>query len=190
MAFIYDIPHPKKGQLTLLCNNSIVANSKSKTYLVNRMKVWQDELCDASVLQDSRYEIVDMFQNNLVIASYFYRAGEKAHGRPREPQGAQINFVAIDPIRPIRYSVCYAIADDNDNIITDLDLLGRLYDFRFVNNFPCEITNKTLAYMATYLPLSEETFVKGYGLGEKKYQKCGKEFIACINRYLDEKTNK
>lgn len=87
------------------------------------------------------------------------------------------------------YSRTYAIADDNDTIITDMELLGLLYDFRYINTLPCEITNKSLAYFATYPPTTKESFVKSYGVGEAVYIKCGEKILDFIINYLDKKSH-
>ena len=181
---MYDIIYPKKGQLTLLCNGSILANSKKKSYLINRMLVNQDECISAGIAQENTYQIVDMFQNNRILETHFFKEGESGNGKKRKPQGKNINFVAVDPIRPI-FSVCYAIADVEGSIITDMDLLGELYDFRYRNPIGCEITNKTLAYLATYVPRSKEEIIDCFGFGEKKYEKCGKMFLKFIKEYLE-----
>ena len=188
MPIKYDIIYPKKGQLTLLCNGGILANSAKKSYLINKMKTNQDEMIASNVEQKNVYEIVDFLQDNLVLETYTFESGEKGNGKRRESQGKNINFVEIDPVRPV-FSTCYAIANNDGEIITNLDLMGLLYDCRYINSFPCEISNKTLAYLATYIPTSKEELLCCYGFGEKKYKKCGEKLLAFILNYLKENAN-
>ena len=184
---LYDIVLPKEGQLTLTCNGAIIANAKNKTYLVNKMRVHQDECCDVGIQCENVYQIVDMHKGNFVLETFKFPIGQRGNGQKRAPQGKNINFVIIDSIVPVQYSSCYAIADEKGNIITDLDLLKRLYDFRFENRIPCEITNKTLAYFATYLPVTKADFISSYGVGERVYDKCGEKFLDVIRAYIESK---
>ena len=181
----YDIVYPRKGQLTLLCNNQIIANSKSKAYLRNRMCVFQDELCEIGLERENTYVIVDM-QNNCILETHIYKVGEKGEGKKRKPQGRNIKFLEIEPIRPTKYSQCYVVVDEENKIISDLDLLGDLYDFRFYQHLPCETSNKTLAFLAAYPPETKDQLIDCYGFGAKMYEKCGERILEFFKNRNDQ----
>ena len=190
----YDIIYPKEGQLTLLCNDVILANSKKKSYLKNIMIVNQNEICDSGIKQIMEYKIIDMFKNNEIVFQKIYKSGEcdEKEGNPREAQATNINFVEIEPILPLKWETSYGINNSKGECITDLVLLKLLYVLRMkldnkVSNF---ISNKTLTHMATVYPLTKEEMLKIYGVGEKNYEKFGDIFIKIISIYLNKEETK
>jgi len=95
----------------------------------------------------------------------------------RYVDGERIEEIEKEPIQ--------VICNEDQNIITDLELLQFLYDVRFIKRFPVMITNKALVSMATYKPLSKEEFVALPGIGEGIYRVCGEQFIHAIKSYID-----
>lgn len=87
------------------------------------------------------------------------------------------------------------IADDEGNIITDMELLSELRNLRGKiaqeNKKPAYtiIGNKGLVNLATYRPETREEFVALYGLGEKTYNAYGTRFIAAIKEYYAKRSS-
>lgn len=81
------------------------------------------------------------------------------------------------------------VADDEGNIITDLELLTELRSLRSQimreDKRPAYtiIGNKGLVSLATYRPETREDFISLYGLGEKTYSEYGMRFIEAIKRF-------
>lgn len=82
------------------------------------------------------------------------------------------------------------ICDNDGKIVTDLILLSILYDLRYTYVIPAVISNKALVSMATYKPLSKETFIQLPGLGEKIYNTCGELFISTIRNHIENDTRR
>ena len=80
------------------------------------------------------------------------------------------------------------ICDNEGKIVTDLKLLSILYDLRCRYAIPVVISNKAIVSMATYKPLSKETFIQLHGLGESIYNTCGELFITTIRDYIENYT--
>lgn len=82
------------------------------------------------------------------------------------------------------------VADDEGNIITDMDLLAELRSLRGKimkeSNKPAYtiISNKGLVSLATYKPETREEFIVLYGLGETTYVTYGSRFIEAIKEYF------
>ena len=87
----------------------------------------------------------------------------------------------------------YIIADDDGNIITDMDLLAELRSLRFqiAKAKSCApykiINNKVLVSLATYRPETREDFIALYGLGETTYNEYGVKFIEAIKKFYSKK---
>ena len=190
----YDIIYPKEGQLTLLCNDVILANSKKKSYLKNIIIVNQNEICDSGIKQIMEYKIIDMFKNNEVVFQKNYKVGERdeKEGSHRESQAINLKFVEIEPILPIKWETSYGINNSKGECITDLELLKLLYIVRMKldNKISNIISNKTLTHMATSYPITKDEMLKIYGVGEKTYENFGEIFIKIISMYLNKKENK
>lgn len=181
MAFIYDIPYmknPKKGDLALqICVESgwsTLNYSSNLSYLKGKMKAHRKM---SGAEHNVIYRIVD--ENEKVYFSKEYGIGEEAQTRQNynKPVAKKINFVEFGE------DGLYIIEDEEGNNITDVNLLYFLYDFRFYNIIPCMIDNKTLTHLATNPPTNKSEFIAIYGMGEKKYDKCGELFIEAINNF-------
>ena len=85
------------------------------------------------------------------------------------------------------------VADDDGNILTDMELLAELRSLRAQimreDKRPAYtvIDNKGLVTLATYRPETKEEFVSLYGLGETTYNAYGARFIEAIKKYYAEK---
>ena len=85
------------------------------------------------------------------------------------------------------------VADDEGNIITDMELLAELRSLRLQiareeNKAAFKIlTNKSLVSLATYRPETREDFISLYGLGEVKYNDYGVKFIEAIKKFYFKK---
>ncbi len=81
------------------------------------------------------------------------------------------------------------VADDDGEIITDMELLAELRAVRLQisreENLAAFhiLTNKQLVSIATYRPETREEFVSLYGLGEGKYETYGAKFIEAIKSF-------
>ena len=75
------------------------------------------------------------------------------------------------------------ICDENNNIITDINLMHVIYNYIYIERLP--ITNNKIVSvsLATYKPLTKDEFLKCDGLGEKIYNKCGEELLMLIKNY-------
>ena len=84
------------------------------------------------------------------------------------------------------------VADDEGNIITDMELLAALRALRFdiakeKGIAPYQvINNQGLVSLATYRPASREEFIALYGLGKVKFDTFGMLFIEAIKKYYAE----
>ena len=57
----YDIPFPKDGQLTLMYDGMPLNVSKSKAYLIEKMKAHRDDMLKMGIYDKSaEYEIIDI----------------------------------------------------------------------------------------------------------------------------------
>ena len=100
-------------------------------------------------------------------------------------------------INKIEYSTSFiekdgfqVIVDRNGNMITDMELLSKLRALRMklakengLSEF-CIMHKSTLVMLATDKPVTKEEFLSIYGLGEKKYESYGEEFIAEIKKHV------
>ena len=83
------------------------------------------------------------------------------------------------------------IADNDGNLITDMELLQHLRNVRLKimkqENRPAYtiISNKGLVSLATYKPSCKEEFMKLNGLGESSYNSYGQIFIKAIKDYYN-----
>ena len=81
------------------------------------------------------------------------------------------------------------IADDDGQILTDMELLTYLRNVRSkimkTENKPAYtiIGNKGLVSLATYRPENREEFIALYGLGETTYNAYGLQFIQAIKDF-------
>ena len=85
------------------------------------------------------------------------------------------------------------VADDNGNIITDMELLSELRSLRtqimIEDKRPAYtiIGNKGLVSLATFRPETREEFISLYGLGETTYNTYGLRFIEAIKKFYAKK---
>ena len=85
------------------------------------------------------------------------------------------------------------ILDENDNVLTDIDLLEKLKKERLSISRANKIkafmifTNQQLVALATYKPTNYERFISIYGLGEGKYKLYGECFVEIIIKHMKEK---
>ena len=177
--YLYDIPYPKKGQMALTFNGVNIICSKIKSYLIEKMKAYQDEVYDNQEIPKFEYEIVTYEGESVYRQSYL----------PGERGNASTPYFKStpDPVHYVERNGFRLISDDNENVLTDEALLEHLYNFRFVTHFPVIVSNRALVGMATYKPMTKEEFVKIKGLGEKVYDKCGEQFLAAIRSYMEGK---
>lgn len=201
----YDIHIPKKGEYALCYSDdgelwSAPLNvSKKIWYLNSKMKAHRDEMCAMGYVGKAYYRIEDSLQK--VISTHIFQEGEKG--------GSTIPYSKKTPKPKINYTKAYVyeyfgeivveekpdafpitsfdvICDDDGNVLTDLKLLQLLSTFLYKERIPI-IAHKSKVSIATYLPLSKETFVKLPGCGEKTFDKYGDRIIEFLKSYLDTK---
>ena len=86
-----------------------------------------------------------------------------------------------------------AIADDEGNLITDIELLDELHKLRYElmqethQSSVAIITNTGLVNLATYRPETREEFIKLNGLGERTFDLYGLRFIRAIKDFYAKK---
>ena len=91
--------------------------------------------------------------------------------------------------RFIEHEGFQVIADDDGQILTDMELLAHLRNVRSqimkTENKPAYtiIGNKGLVSLATYRPENREEFIALYGLGETTYNSYGLQFIQAIKDF-------
>ena len=91
--------------------------------------------------------------------------------------------------RFIEHEGFQVIADDDGQILTDMELLAYLRNVRSkimkTENKPAYtiIGNKGLVSLATYRPENREEFIALYGLGETTYNSHGLQFIQAIKDF-------
>ena len=174
--------------------------SKSLNYL--KGKIGPHRNCETNIEVSAHYSITDY--DGKVLYTRDYQPGVSAKtNKPYhiEAPKPKISYTTAyvdksvlryvdgeikEVIEPEPFEV---ICDSEGAIKTDLTLLKYLYDFRYYQRIPVMITNRALVSMATYMPLSKETFITLDGLGEKLYNKCGEKFIAAIKSYVEYKAS-
>ena len=83
------------------------------------------------------------------------------------------------------------LVDAYENILTDMELLGRLRTLRSVMAQECQLhpycimQNDTLVLLATDKPITREEFIRIKGIGNRKYERFGERFIAAIKEYTE-----
>lgn len=83
------------------------------------------------------------------------------------------------------------LVDAYENILTDMELLGRLRTLRSVMAQECQLPpycimqNDTLVLLATDKPTTREEFIRIKGIGNRKYERFGERFIAVIKEYTE-----
>lgn len=177
----YDIPYAKEGQFTLLANGVPINVSKSKSYLVEKMKAHRDMMCEGTDSPPSaKYSIVS--PDGSTVYEKEFSQGERGNAK-------QAYYKSSEDEKPcyVKKNGFRLITDESGNILTDEDLLKFLYDFRFYNRVPVMITNDALVSLATYKPTTKEEFVSLHGLGEKVYAKCGEMFLQAIRDFEEKK---
>lgn len=91
--------------------------------------------------------------------------------------------------RFIEHEGFQVIADDDGQILTDMELLAHLRNVRSqimkTEKKPAYtiIGNKGLVSLATYRPQTREEFIDLYGLGETTYNSYGVQFIQAIKEF-------
>lgn len=82
------------------------------------------------------------------------------------------------------------LVDAYENILTDMELLGRLRTLRSIMAQECQLPpycimqNDTLVLLATDKPTTREEFIGIKGIGNRKYERFGERFIAVIKEYI------
>lgn len=112
------------------------------------------------------------------------------------------NVVLAEKQKPRVYTTGYSeqivesegfkvLIDAQGNLLTDMDLLNRLYALRIAiaqeQRLPayCIMNNDTLALLATEKPTTREEFISIKGIGERKYERFGEQFIQVIRNYIE-----
>ena len=112
------------------------------------------------------------------------------------------NVVLAEKQKPRVYTTGYSerivesegfkvLIDVQGNLLTDMDLLNRLYALRTAiaqeQRLPayCIMNNDTLALLATEKPTTREEFISIKGIGERKYERFGEQFIQVIRNYIE-----
>ena len=179
----YDIPFPKDGQLTLMYDGMPLNVSKSKAYLIEKMKAHRDDMLTMGIYDKSaEYEIID--NDNNLIFKHIFQDGEAGNAKisyHKEPSDKE-HYIEKDGFK--------LLTNEEGRILTDEELLKYLKWFRQNNSFPVMVTNRALVSMATYKPQNKEEFISLKGLGERTYSKCGEEFINAIKSYISAKPEK
>ncbi len=200
----YDIPYPQKDQYALLYKDVPINVAKSITYLKSKMKAHRDEI---GAEEADTYTIVTPDWD--VVYTHTFQVGEKGNSKvpyvvSTKPtinyktvylyeQGGPLTEIKQDKGHIISYD---AICDEEENIITDLNLLRILSKYLYKAGWiepgqpyipPIEVmvTRRALVSMATYKPTNKEDFVNLAGCGEKMYIKCGDRFISLIKEYIE-----
>ena len=201
--YIYDIISQNKGQYALLMSydneywGAPLNVNKKVYYLKNKMKAHRDEMVESGHDDIIYYRIVDYDQN--VIYSHCFQKGEKGesnvpyHTKSPKPKIIYKTAYLYDYAEEIiieekegafPVATFYVICDDDGNVKTDLKLLKLIGVFLFRERIPVIVSRKAQVALATYMPLSKETFIELPGCGEKMFLKCGEKLIGLIKAYL------
>ena len=199
----YDIISQNKGQYALLMSydneywGAPLNVAKKVYYLKNKMKAHRDEMVEYGHDDMVYYRIVDYDQN--VVYTQCFQKGEKGE--------STVPYHVESPKAKIVYKTAYlydytgeiildkkedvfpvatfdVICDDDGNVKTDLKLLKLIGTFLFRERIPVIVSKKAQVALATYMPLSKETFIELPGCGEKMFLKCGEKLIGLIKAYL------
>lgn len=203
VMYKYDIHLPKEGEYALCYSDDGITwsaplnVSKKKWYLKSKMKAHRDVMISMGYNGKAYYRIEDYMQK--VISTHIFQEGEK--GGSTEPYSKEtpkpkINYAKayvyeyfgeiVTEERPDAFPITSfdVICDDDGKVLTDLKLLQMLCTFLYKERIPL-ISRKPKVAIATYLPLSKETFVKLPGCGEKTFDKYGDRIIEFLKSYLD-----
>lgn len=201
----YDILLPQKGQFSLLVSYDGVSwsnplnVSKKVYYLKSKMKSHRDEMIKEGCDEKAYYRILDYDQN--VVYEQCFQKGEKGEStKPYniESPKTKTNYIKayvyeyfgeiVTEERPDSFPITSfdVICDDDGKVLTDLKLLQMLSTFLYKERIPL-LSHKPKVPIATYLPLSKETFVKLPGCGEEIFDKYGDRIIGFLNSYLNTK---
>lgn len=201
----YDIHLPKEGEYALCYSvdgitwSAPLNVSKKKWYLKSKMKAHRDEMVALGHNEKAYYRIEGYMQN--VISTHVFQEGEK--GGSTEPYSKESPKPKVNYVKAYVYeyfgeivteerSDAYpfttfdVICDDDGRVLTDLKLLQLLCTFIYRERISI-LQNKTKVSIATYLPLSRETFIKLPGCGEKMFDKYGDRIIEFLKSYLNAK---
>ena len=201
--YIYDIVSQNKGQYALFMSydgeywGAPLNVAKKVYYLKNKMKAHRDEMVEYGYDDMVYYRIVDYDQN--VVFTHCFQKGEKG--------GSNVSYHVESIKSKTVYKTAYlydytdeiileekegvfpvttfeVICDDDGNVKTDLKLLKLIGTFLYRERIPVIVSKKAQVALATYMPLSKETFIELPGCGEKMFLKCGDKLIELIKAYL------
>lgn len=201
----YDIHLPEEGEYALCYSDDGITwsaplnVSKKKWYLKSKMKAHRDEMISIGHNGKAYYRIEDYMQE--VISTHIFQEGEK--GGSTEPYSKEApkpktnyvkayvyeyfgEIVTEEKTDASPFTTFDVICDDNGKVLTDLKLL-RLLSIFIKKERLSILQNKTKVSIATYLPLSRETFIKLPGCGEKMFDKYGDRIIEFLKSYLNAK---
>lgn len=201
----YDIHLPSEGEYALCYSEDGITwsaplnVSKKKWYLKSKMKAHRDDMISMGHNGKSYYRLEDYMQK--VISTHIFQEGEK--GGSTEPYSKEtpkpkINYakayvyeyfgeiVTEEKPDASPFATFDVICDDNGKVLTDLKLL-RLLSIFIKKEHLSILQNKTKVSIATYLPLSRETFIKLPGCGEKLFDRYGDRIIEFLKAYLNSK---
>lgn len=198
----YDIRLPQEGEYALCYSDDGITwsnplnVSKKKWYLKSKMKAHRDEMISMGYNGKAYYRIEDHLQK--VISTQIFQEGEK--GGSTEPYSKEAPKPKTNYVKAYVYEYFGeivteerhdafpitsfdVICDDDGKVLTDLKLLQLLCTFLYEERIPL-LSHKPKVSIATYLPLSKETFVKLPGCGEKTFDKYGDRIIEFLKSYL------
>lgn len=201
----YDIRIPTEGEFALFYSTdgeswgAPLNVSKKKWYLKSKMKAHRDEMINMGHDGKTYYRIEDHMQK--VISTHIFQEGER--GGSTEPYSKETpkpktnyvkayvyeyfgEIVTEEKEDAFPFTTFDVICDDDGKVLTDLKLLQLLSAFIYKERISI-LQNKTKVSIATYLPLSRESFVKLPGCGEKLFDKYGERIVEFLKSYLANK---
>ena len=152
--------------------------SNRLSYLKEKIKQHRCLENDNGNFEEVTYYIKDL--DGGIVYSRTYQEG--ALSTTKEPYHKN-NKKFVNKVNVDGFDV---ICDENNNIITDINLMHFIYDYIYIKRLPIPNNKIVSVSLATYMPETKDEFINCHGLGEKMYNKCGEELLWLIKNYNKE----
>ena len=162
-----------------------ISDSPIAINVSNRLQYLKDKIKEQRCLENDNgnYEEVTYYIKDLdgrIVHTQIF--GEGVASTTTKPCHKN-NKIIVNKVNVDGFEV---ICDENNIIITDINLMHFIYDYICIKRLP--ITNNKIVSvsLAIYKPQTKDEFLKCDGLGEKSYNKCGEKLLNLIKNYNKE----
>ena len=163
------------------------SNYKSDDTGCNRIKKQNDN----DILKNNIFENDNSFDKNKYIDLSDFKAEHPVKTEVKENK--EKNYSGFNTIKRKKITInkqeFEVLVDENDNVVTDIELLKMLCKTRYVlqqrykKPFDRIENNMNLVNLATYKPLSRNEYLEMKQMTERKYDFSGKYFIETIKKW-------